>query len=216
MGVVDHQAHTRDIRALGAYGPGWTGPRVAAAIAGLSMAGIPLLFGFIAKEAAYESWLHGDLAAGPVVLAGIVTGSILTFAYTARLLLGAFRPGIGFEGDVTVDEDGRTVDPVVDPPAPTLAFWAPAGLLTIFTVVLGLFPDLATDLVMAAATSLDPTLEPTYLAVWHGFNLALGLSALTIASGVALVVGAKVVARVQLRLQSPSTATTCTRAPSVG
>ena len=26
VGVIDHQAHTRDIRRLGRYGPGWAGP----------------------------------------------------------------------------------------------------------------------------------------------------------------------------------------------
>ena len=100
VGVIDHQAHTRDIRALGAYGPGWTGPKVVAIVSGASMAGIPLLFGFVAKELAYDAWLHGELASSGVVLVGIVAGSVLTFAYTARLLLGAFRPGVLTERQV--------------------------------------------------------------------------------------------------------------------
>ncbi len=72
VGVVDHQAHTRDIRALGRYGPGWLGPRVVAVVCGASMAGVPLLFGFVAKESAYEAWVHSDLSGGGVVLAGLV------------------------------------------------------------------------------------------------------------------------------------------------
>ena len=45
VGVIDHQAHTRDIRALGRYRPGWAGPIVVAVVSGASMAGVPLLVG---------------------------------------------------------------------------------------------------------------------------------------------------------------------------
>jgi multicomponent Na+:H+ antiporter subunit A len=204
VGIVDHQAKTRDIRLLGAYGPGWNGPRIAAVIAGASMAGVPLLFGFVAKEAAYESFVHSEVAGGGLVLAGLVVGSILTFAYTGRLLLGAFRPGSAFEGIDAVEavptDDG---EPVVDPPAPSFAFWAPAALLAGLTVILGVLPDLATDLAGAAATSLDPEVKVKHLAVWHGFNLALGLSALTIATGAALVFAGRRVSKVQQVLRAP-------------
>jgi len=204
VGVVDHQTHTRDIRALGSYGPGWNGPRVSAAIAGASMAGVPLLFGFVAKEAAYESFVHGEVAGSGVVLAGLVVGSMLTFAYTGRLLLGAFRPGAAFEGiDAVEPLDPTEVAPVVDPPRPAFAFWAPAGLLAAITVVLGLLPDLASHLVGAAAHSLDPHTHPEHLAIWHGLNLALALSAVTIAGGLALVAGGRAVVRFGQRARAP-------------
>ncbi len=89
VGVVDHVTGTRDLRELS--GLGRRAP-VLAAVAGLaaaSMAGLPPLFGFVAKEAALEAFLHG----GPVellVLAGVVAGSALTVAYTLRFLWGAF------------------------------------------------------------------------------------------------------------------------------
>ena len=204
VGVVDHQTHTRDIRALGSYGPGWNGPRVSAAIAGASMAGVPLLFGFVAKEAAYESFVHGEVAGSGVVLAGLVVGSMLTFAYTGRLLLGAFRPGAAFEGiDAVEPLDPTEVAPVVDPPRPAFAFWAPAGLLAAITLVLGLWPDLASHLVGAAAHSLDPHTHPEHLAIWHGLNLALALSAVTIAGGLALVAGGRAVVRFGQRARAP-------------
>lgn len=76
-----------------------------AIISGLSMAGIPLLFGFIAKEAAYEAFSHHAGTGEWVVLAGIVAGSVLTFAYTGRFLLGAFTtrdvPGAAAAGGRT-------------------------------------------------------------------------------------------------------------------
>jgi multicomponent Na+:H+ antiporter subunit A len=195
VGVVDHQAHTRDIRALGRYGPGWQGPQVLAVVLGASMAGIPLVFGFIAKEAAYGAWAEGDLWGSGLVLAGIVAGSVLTFAYTARLLLGAFRPGIWTER--------RPEDPALAidaPPAPAPAFWLPAALLGLLTLVLGIVPGLADGLVEQATLSLDPHAHPHDLALWHGFNVALALSGLTILLGVGLVVGGPVLAKVQAAL----------------
>ncbi|MEZ5383682.1 MAG: hydrogen gas-evolving membrane-bound hydrogenase subunit E [Microthrixaceae bacterium] len=206
VGILDHQAHTRDLRLLGRYGPGWQGPRWAAILSGASMAGVPLLFGFIAKEAAYEAFAHPDGAGTWVVLAGIVGGSMLTFAYTARLLLGAFstRPVAG--RPVPVDgglggTDGRgTTEELEEAPAPTWAFWAPAGALAAITVVLGATPDLLSRLTYGAAAALNPQVEPGHLALWHGLKLPLALSALTIGVGVALAAGAGQVWRFQERL----------------
>src|SRR5690606_30395187 len=76
VGVIDHRAHPRDVRALGRYLPGWGWPQVAAFVLGASMAGIPLVFGFIAKEAAYEAWVHGELWGSRLVLVGLVAGSV--------------------------------------------------------------------------------------------------------------------------------------------
>jgi multicomponent Na+:H+ antiporter subunit A len=202
--VVDHQTHTRDIRALGDYGPGWNGPRVAAVVAGASMAGVPLLFGFVAKESAYEAFVHGGVTGSAVVLGGLVLGSMLTFAYTGRLLLGAFRPGAAFEGlDAIEPLDPTVVTTVVDPPAPAVAFWAPAALLAGLTALLGLWPDLASDLVGAAGQALDPSVEAKHLAIWHGVNLALGLSALTLGTGAALVAAGRWISQIQQRARAP-------------
>lgn len=204
VGVIDHQTKTRDIRALGDYGPGWNGPRLSAVVAGASMAGVPLLFGFVAKEKAYEAFVHPEIAGGTIVLAGLVVGSILTFAYTGRLLLGAFRPGAAFEGiDAIEPLDPTDVPTVVDPPAPAQSFWAPAGLLAAITVVLGLVPDLASDLVNAAATSLDGEVEAKHLAIWHGVNQALVLSVITMASGLALIAMGRRVGRLQQHARAP-------------
>ena len=157
VGVIDHQAHTRDVRSLGVWGPGWAGPKWVAVASGLSMAGIPFLFGFIAKEAAYEAFSHHAGTGEWLVLVGIVAGSVLTFAYTGRFLLGAFT-------DRSVPECVRSSAPVkltgeapeqaagvaanasssasalasTSAKAPAFGFWAPAGVLAGFTVVLGL------------------------------------------------------------------------------
>ena len=198
VGVIDHEAHTRDIRALGRYGPGWAGPRLVAVVSAASMAGIPLMFGFIAKESAYTAWVHGEIFGSRVVLAGIVVGSVLTFAYTARLLLGAFRPGIPTEG---LPEDPAAA--IEAPPAPAVSFWLPAAVLGAVTLVLGVVPGLVSEFVEVATLSIDPSSEPTHLTLWHGFNAALVLSGVTVLLGVALTAAGPVVARFQQRLPRP-------------
>ena len=197
VGVIDHQAHSRDIRALGAWGPGWGGPRWVAIVSGLSMAGIPLLFGFIAKEAAYEAFSHHAGTGEWVVLAGIVAGSVLTFAYTGRFLLGAFttRDVPGAPPLPAAEHDHTSGGQPVG--APSTAFWVPAAILARLTVVLGIVPNLASRLVYAAASSLDGASPDGHLALWHGLSTPLALSALTIALGAAMVAGGRQVAAVQ-------------------
>ena len=61
-GIVDHEAHTRDIRLLGGLRRVMPVTFVLATIATLSMAGVPLLNGFLSKEmmleeAAHTAWL---------------------------------------------------------------------------------------------------------------------------------------------------------------
>jgi multicomponent Na+:H+ antiporter subunit A len=177
VGIIDHQAHTRDLRALSLTGRPWRPLLVVSVFSAASMAGIPLWFGFIAKESAYEAFTHGDAWAG-VVLAGIVIGSIFTVAYSARFVWGAFRkePGVWPDGP----------EPVVGAKPPSLTFLAPAIPLVVLTVLLGVLPALADGLVNAAAQAADPLAEAVHLKIWHGVNLALVLSAVTLATGVVL------------------------------
>ena len=91
VGIVDHEAGTRDIRELHGFGStaGWRTVKVVAVVSAASMAGLPPLFGFIAKEKALDGYVeHGDFAGGTAALVVIVVASILTFAYSARFVLG--------------------------------------------------------------------------------------------------------------------------------
>ena len=64
--------------------------RLTAALALLSMAGVPLGAGFIAKELAYDALADGGFAGSSLVLGIVVVGSMLTVAYAARFYWGAF------------------------------------------------------------------------------------------------------------------------------
>jgi len=193
VGIVDHSAHTRDLRRLHGLARGLPAAFAVAAIAGASMAGLPPLLGFISKEAAYEAFLHGDLGGLALPgLIGVVAGSVLTFAYTARFLHGGF--GVKRAGDDLVGPD-------VSRPSPGL-LGAPA-LLAAVTVVAGVAPVLVDDLVNRAAAALEPGWTPEPLALWHGFTPALAASLLTIALGAALWLAREPVERLQAALAAP-------------
>jgi multicomponent K+:H+ antiporter subunit A len=64
-GIVDHEAHTRDIKRLGGLRHLMPITFVIGTVAALSMAGIPLFNGFLSKEMMLEEASHTDWAAAP-------------------------------------------------------------------------------------------------------------------------------------------------------
>lgn len=170
VGIIDHQAGTRDVRLLSGL---WrTAPKlfVVAVISAASMAGIPPLYGFVAKESVLEVLLAGahDIA-GIIVFLGVLLGSVFTVAYSARFIWGGFasKPGM----------------PATAFKAVPWSFLAAPAVLTAATVVFGFLP---TPLGKAAAgfASLFPASEhPVQLALWHGPTPVLGFSVLVIAAG---------------------------------
>ncbi|MCY4175839.1 MAG: proton-conducting transporter membrane subunit [Acidimicrobiaceae bacterium] len=93
VGEVDVRAGTRDIDQLGGLARSMPGACAAALLAGLSMAGVPPLLGFVAKETAIEATLALAGIELWLVGAGVIGGSVLTVAYTVRLLAGMFGSG---------------------------------------------------------------------------------------------------------------------------
>jgi multicomponent Na+:H+ antiporter subunit A len=192
-GIVDHQTGTRDIRKLSGLGRRMPALALIGTIAAMSMAGLPPLFGFIAKEVAYESYLHADLAApwAALMLAGLVVGSMLTFAYSYRFVWGAFatKPLARQSGQV-----GAVAA------APDAAFPAAPAVLMGLTLATGIVPSTVDHLLDAAAQALTRS-EAAHpdLALWHGFNVGLGLSLLTVVLGAAMVWAREPIAALQER-----------------
>jgi multicomponent Na+:H+ antiporter subunit A len=114
---------------------------------------------------------------GAVVLAGLVAGSVLTFAYSHRFAWGAFA---------TKDRARQRALVGWRSPLPSRAFVAGPALLVALTIATGILPASLDHLVNAAANALIDG-EEVHLALWHGFTLALLLSVVTIALGVAVV-----------------------------
>ncbi|MDT0490417.1 Na+/H+ antiporter subunit A [Streptomyces sp. NPDC012600] len=189
IGIVDHSTGTRDLRKLS--GVGRSLPYVAgvAVLAAASMAALPPFLGFAAKEAAFEALLHGS-AADRWALGVVVLGSALTTAYTLRFVWGAFarKPGVP---DTPVHRVGW-------------AFLAPPALLAVLGLVLGPGVGLTDRLFSAYADTYPAPEDPYHLALWHGFGIALLLSALAWAGGAALFAGRTTVTKVSRRIAWPT------------
>lgn len=173
-GIVDHQAHSRDMRRLDGLAKVMPATFALAVIAVASMAGIPGLLGFVSKEAALESLVHDRLW---FVSAGVVLGSILTVAYGLRFLRGGFS---------TKPEGAVESPPGQEVTSPRFSFFVAPLVLVVFTVVSGLAPAMADGLVGAAAGAVDSQASVYHLAAWHGLGLPLGLSLTAIVLGVLL------------------------------
>ncbi|MEV7646266.1 Na+/H+ antiporter subunit A [Arthrobacter sp. NPDC089319] len=175
VGIIDHQSGTRDIRELSHLYRKAPKLFVVALIGAASMAGLPPLLGFVAKESVYEAFIHREEASGWVgglLLAGIVVGSILTFAYSARFIWGGFaaKPGLAA---------------IEFKPVPWTFLAAPA-ILAVATLLFGLWPVPVENAVEPYAGLFPLDTVATHLALWHGLTPALGLTAITLAAGVAL------------------------------
>ncbi|MGY2127067.1 Na+/H+ antiporter subunit A [Blastococcus sp. SYSU DS0617] len=191
VGVIDHATGTRDLRTLSGLGRRLPALAVIGTLAAASMAGLPPLLGFVGKEAAFTALWEGglpDRTAAVVVLVGLVLGSVLTAGYTARFLWGAFAR-----------KPGCADTQLIHPPSP-LFLTAPA-VLALVGLLAGPFSPLLEPLVAGYADTL-PLLVPEVekLALWHGLQPALLLSALTVAGGALLFLARRTVFRTQRRL----------------
>ena len=174
VGAIDHASGTRDIGKLSGLGRRQPVLALIAGISALSMAGLPPLLGFVAKEATLETILHEELLTGMprnMMLVAVVLGSILTMAYALRFLWGAFATK-GTEGPSTAVKKMHYVGP---------ALWGPPAVLTALTIFLGAQPA---PLSNGLTQHLDPIFgEGSALKLWHGWTLPLGISAFIIVAG---------------------------------
>ncbi|MBW8480987.1 Na+/H+ antiporter subunit A [Actinomadura parmotrematis] len=179
VGLIDHGAGTRDLRDLTGVARSSPALCAVACVAAASMAGLPTTLGFAGKEAAYEAFLHGD----PVVLATVVLGSAFTAAYSLRYLWGAFanRPG----GTATLDH-----------PPGALALAAPAALAAA-GVLTGLLVGPMDAAIAREVAAYPETGGGYHLSAWHGFGLALLLTAASLTLGAALFLARRSVARLE-------------------
>ncbi|WP_285758799.1 Na+/H+ antiporter subunit A [Nocardiopsis ansamitocini] len=174
VGIIDHSTGTRDLRELSGLRTSMPVVFWASVLALASMAGLPPMAGFVAKEAVFAAFEYSGSPVLLTVLAALVIGSVLTVAYSLRFLWGAF-----------FDKPGIAPTPVH---APGPLFTAPVVLLS----ALGLLGGLTTrwiDPVLAGyadTVAFNAGNAPAHLALWHGLNFALLLSALCVAGGLAL------------------------------
>ena len=176
-GIIDHETGTRDMRRLGNLRRAMPFTSALAIVATLAMAGIPLLNGFLSKEMFFAEALeagNGDGVRLAVALVAMFAGG-LAVAYSLRFVHDTFF-GAGPRG---VRRE------IHEPPR-----WMkiPVEVLVVLCLAVGVAPawTIAPVLALAARGTLGAAVPEYSLAVWHGFNLPLAMSAGSLLIGVAL------------------------------
>jgi multicomponent K+:H+ antiporter subunit A len=177
-GIIDHGAHTRDIRRLGGLRHLMPVTFVIATVAALSMAGMPLLNGFLSKEMMLEETTHTVLFDLPWLVPALATfGSLFSAAYCFRLIAHTFL-------------GPKREDYPATPHDPGPGLWLPPAILVVLVVAIGIAPFLAEPLVTMVTSAVLGTaaeLPETHLKIWHGVTPALYMSAVAITGGLILL-----------------------------
>ncbi len=182
VGLIDHTTGTRDIRKISGLGRKHPGLATLATLAGTSMAGIPPMLGFIAKETALDSALHAQSLVGMprnLVVVAIVAGSALTMAYTLYFLYSAYatKPASHASG-------GGTSPAVETMEHVSIPLWLPPAILTAGSLVLGLHPAPLDSLIGHVVSELYAGTTAPHLQLWHGFTLPLLLTGVILSAGI--------------------------------
>lgn len=176
-GIIDHESGTRDLRKLSGLWQLLPFTATLTMITAASMAGVPLTNGFLSKEMFFTELvasLSGPLMVGSAIVATLA--GIFAVAYSIRLVHGVF-----FDGPL-----GKQV-PNKDAHEPAFGMRAPATLLAILCILVGLLPALLVEKIVNSttqATTQNFDFEGTHLALWHGFNLPLLMSVIALLGGI--------------------------------
>jgi multicomponent Na+:H+ antiporter subunit A len=172
---VEHETGTRDADHLGGLRRAMPVTAAVAALAALSLAGFGPLLSFIAKELTLEAVLDA--------------GELRTLLVPAVMLAGALFVTVAGISGVRPFWGAVRQTPKQPHEAP-LSLWVGPALLAVLGVVFGVAPDLVQRVLVAPATAAVLG-EPAAvgLVLWHGFNPALALSAVSVAAGLVLYLG---------------------------
>ena len=177
-GIIDHEAHTRDIRRLGGLRHLMPVTFVIASLAALSMAGIPLLNGFLSKEMMLEEATHTALFGMPLLVPVMATiGSLFSAAYCFRFISHTF---LGPQRD----------DYPTTPHDPPVGLWLPPAILVVLVVAIGVAPFLAEPFIKVVTASVlgdAAELPKAYFKIWHGLVPALYMSMIAVVGGLLML-----------------------------
>ena len=177
-GIIDHEAHTRDIRRLGGLRTLMPITFVIATIGALSMAGIPFLNGFLSKEMMLEEAYHTVLFDNHwLVPALAVFGSLFSAAYCFRLIKHTFL------GPVRHDYPSKPHDP-------PFGLWLPPAFLIVLVVGIGVAPFLVEPFVKLVASAVIGgvyEMPDVHFKIWHGLVPALYMSIAAVVGGLVVL-----------------------------
>jgi multicomponent Na+:H+ antiporter subunit A len=181
VGIVDHEAHTRNVDRLGGLARLMPYTAAVMGLGALGLAGIPPFNGFISKEMFFDAAVieagAGLAGTSPLGLFAValpvlaVVGSVLNFSYAALMFHGVFF-------------GPQSTDLPHIPHDPPKAMLAPPLLLGGLALGIGVLPWAVDAPLVAPAAGAALGVPADYaLVLWHGFNLPLLMSAVVIAFG---------------------------------
>ncbi|NQW19667.1 MAG: DUF4040 domain-containing protein [Chloroflexi bacterium] len=168
-GGLDRQTGTRDISRLGGLRRAMPFTAATAALAAVSMAGLPPFFGYLGKETFFAATLSAGSLVVLLSLAAVVV-SVLHFVVVGLVI---FRP---FTGSSTYEAKAPTDGP--------FTLWGPPMLLALLGLGVGIAsPWIGSQTVGPAVNAIAGATVKSKLELWPGFGMVLLLSSLTFGLG---------------------------------
>jgi multicomponent K+:H+ antiporter subunit A len=180
-GIIDHETGSRDMRQLNGLWKYMPITGALAMVASAAMAGVPLANGFLSKEMFFAETVakQGHAAMEWLLPLGATVAGAFSVAYSVRFIHDVFFNGepVGLERM---------------PHEPPHFMRVPVELLVLLCLAVGLAPAVVVGplLALAGRAALfgpNAGVMPEYtLALWHGLNLPLAMSAVALAAGTLL------------------------------
>ncbi|XVJ71808.1 MAG: monovalent cation/H+ antiporter subunit A [Rhizobacter sp.] len=183
-GIIDHETGSRDMRQLGGLWKYMPITGALAVVASAAMAGVPLMNGFLSKEMFFAEAVNKNthVVMEWLLPVGATVAAVFSVAYSLRFIHDVF-----FNGD--------PVGLPRTPHEPPRFMRVPVEFLVLLCLAVGLMPafvvgDLLAVSAKAALLGPVPGALPEYtLALWHGLNLPLAMSAVALVAGTLLYFG---------------------------
>jgi multicomponent K+:H+ antiporter subunit A len=176
-GIIDHETGSRDMRKLNGLMKYMPHTATLAIVAAMSMAGVPLLNGFLSKEMFFAETLDQSMLGSLSWLIPLLAtvGAAFSVAYSLRFIHDVFF-------------NGEPVDLPKTPKEPPRYMKVPVEILVTLCLVVGIFPAYVVgDLLHIASSAVLAQDVPIHnLAIWHGFNIPLLMSFLAMVGGITI------------------------------
>jgi multicomponent K+:H+ antiporter subunit A len=176
-GIIDHESGTRDIRRLSGLIKLMPYTATLAMVASASMAGVPLLNGFLSKEMFFAETVFITSSAWVEIALPLIA-----------TIAGTFSVAYSLHFTVDVFFGPPATDLPHTPHEPPRWMRAPVELLVLLCLIVGILPALSVGPLLATAAQpvVGGTLPEYSLAIWHGWNTPMVMSLLAMVGGILL------------------------------
>lgn len=172
-GIVDHETGTRDMSVLSGLRRSMPLTATLATVAAAAMAGVPLLNGFISKEMFFSETLFLDDTRRYILPVLAVVASTFSVTYSLRFILKVF-----------FGKEANNLPRTPHEPPKWMLF--PSTVLVCLCILIGVLPGIIIEptLTLATTSILGANHPNIDLAVFHGINIPLIMSAMALIGGI--------------------------------